>query len=599
MKLPESAPFTEDQRQNLSNLLAAFNPMQAGWLSGFLAGSFQGAAAAVGQTAPRDQPVPVTVLYGSESGNCEELAAEDFKALRGLGYEPRLLNMADTNVGILQETKNLLVIVSTWGDGDPPDSAARFHTALMAESAPRLKHLRFAVCALGDTSYEKFCQCGKDFDRRLAELGGRRLTERMDCDVDYEGSHAQWFATLVGELDRFRGELATASPAAAALFPSQQPAIAYSKKNPFPAPLLRKFVLNGRGSDKETWHLEFGLGGSGFTHEPGDALGVVPRNAPDTLEALLAAGGFDPNRVVRIKDREIAFGDALAWHLDITHLTSTVAAKFNALAGSEKLARLLEPGHKDELAAYLEGRQIIDLLEDFPLPGLAEQDFATALRKLTPRLYSIASSAKTHPDEVHVTVAAVRYQSHGKTRKGVASTFLADLAKVGGDPVGVFPHHNPNFRLPPAGETPLIMVGPGTGVAPFRAFIEERAATAATGKSWLFFGDQRYAYDFLYQLEWQEHLKTGALTRIDLAFSRDQRDKIYVQHRLLERAAELWAWLEEGAHFYVCGDGSRMAHDVHHALLQAIQRGGGLKPEAAEAYVADLKRARRYQRDVY
>jgi len=598
MQIPESSPFSPEQKQALSSLLQGMTPVQAAWLGGYLSGIAPQSGAPVVAASAATAPMKVTVLYGTESGNAEGLADEDAKALRKLGFDAKMVNMADVNIGVLNDADNLLVVVSTWGDGDPPDGIGGFFDELMADSAPRLDHIKFSVCALGDTSYEKFCQCGKDIDARLEALGATRLAERVDCDVDYEDPHATWFGGVSALLQEMRGAAIAAMPAPSAA--AAAPAVEYGKKNPFPAPVKRKFLLNGEGSQKETWHLELGLEGSGMDYEPGDALGLVPLNAPDVVEDMLAAGGFDANRQVTLRDgSQCALADAFSRQLDITGLTSVVLEKYNTLAQSEKISALLAEGSKQDLAAYLHGRQVIDLLHDFPVPGLDAQDFVSLLRKLPPRLYSIASSLKAHPGEVHLTVAAVRYETHGRTRKGVASTFIADVLGDKLDKCHVYTHTNKNFKLPRSGDTPIIMVGPGTGVAPFRSFVEERAANGDKGRSWLFFGDQRFSFDFMYQLEWQDHLKSGALSRLDVAFSRDQKQKVYVQHRMLDRSRDLWAWLEEGAHFYVCGDASRMAHDVHHALLEIIQREGRLKPDAAEAYVEELKKSKRYQRDVY
>ncbi|MFM7181765.1 MAG: sulfite reductase flavoprotein subunit alpha [Verrucomicrobiales bacterium] len=591
MQLPDSAPFSAAQRQALANALAGLSPLQTGWLSGWLAGS---GSSALSSKAPAAKP-KVTLLYGSESGNSEQLGDGDVKKLKAAGFDATLLNMADAKVSALATMSNLLVIVSTWGDGEPPDTSTTFYNELLATSGLDLSGTSFSVCALGDTSYEKFCQCGKEVDRKLAELGATRLTERADCDVDYEATHAEWFGRVLAALK-------AAVPAASettAVSEAAIPAIAYGKKHPFPSPLKRKFLLNGPGSAKETWHLEFDLEGSGMGYEPGDALAIVPKNAPDVVEAILAAGKFSANTRISLKDDETyTLADALTGHLDITGLTSVVLGKYQTIAQSEKIARLLDPENKKELIDWLHGRQIVDLLEEFPCSGLDAQAFCGLLRKLPPRLYSIASSLKAHPGEVHLTVAAVRYETHGRLRKGVASTFVADLLDQS-HTASVYTHANKNFKLPSSGDTPVIMVGPGTGIAPYRAFVEERAANGDGGKSWLFFGDQHYTYDFLYQLEWQDHLKSGALTRLDVAFSRDQKEKIYVQHRMLERARELWAWLEEGAHFYVCGDASRMAQDVHETLIQIVINEGGLDHDAAIARVEEWKKTKRYQRDVY
>lgn len=594
MQLPESAPFSAAQRQTIASALAGLSPMQAGWLSGWLAGT--GASLPPGTAAPAAARTAVTVLYGTESGNSEQLADSDVKKLKATGFDARMLNMADANVPALASIPNLLVIVSTWGDGEPPDSSKAFYSELLATTGLDLSSTSFSVCALGDTSYEKFCQCGKEVDRKLAELGAKRIADQANCDVDFEATHADWLGHVISALKATSVASLVAAPPVA---PPVSAPSTYGKNHPFHSPLKRKFLLNGPGSAKETWHLEFDLEGSGMSYEPGDALAIVPKNAPDVVEAVLAAGGFSANTRVSLKDvGDLSLAEAFSEHLDITGLSSLILGKYQTVAQSEKIARLLAPENKHELFGWLHGRQIVDLLEEYPCPGLDARTFAGWLRKLPPRLYSIASSLKAHPGEAHLTVAAVRYETHGRQRKGVASTFVADLLDQSHS-ASVYIHANKSFKLPASGDTPVIMVGPGTGIAPYRAFIEERSANGDCGKSWLFFGEQHYTYDFLYQLEWQDHLKSGALSRLDVAFSRDQKEKIYVQHRMLEKARDLWCWMEEGAHFYVCGDASRMAHDVHETLIQIAINEGGLDREAATARVEGWKKAKRYQRDVY
>ena len=586
--LPEHAPFSPDQRQTLDSLLAGFDPVQRGWLSGFLA-------------TPGSSPIPVaapaaagklTVLYGTESGNSEVLADRTVKAAKKRGFQAVMKNMSDIQPADLAKSSNLLVIVSTWGDGDPPETAVPFFKEFMSAEIP-LSQVRYSVCALGDTSYEKFCQTGKDIDARLEALGAARVFSRQDCDVDYEDSYAGWLESA----------LSAFAPAGAApvafVAPDTTPAVEYGKKNPFPAETIDTVILNGEGSAKETLHLEFSLAGSGLAYEPGDALAVLPVNAPDVVKAIIQAAKLTGNEEVEVKNvgRKL-LADALREDFDITALSRAVLTKLAEAADSALLRELLAEDAKERLKEYNNGREIVDAILEFAPHGLSADALAGIFRKLPPRLYSIASSPLAHQDEVHLAVAAVRYDTHGRERKGVCSTYLADLVKTG-DPVQVFVQPNKNFRLPADGATPVIMVGPGTGVAPFRAFVEHRAALGSTGKNWLFFGDQHYTYDFLYQLEWQDFLKDGVLSRLDVAFSRDQPEKVYVQDRMIQQAKELYEWLEQGAHFYVCGDANRMAHDVHEALISVVEFEGGISREAAEAYVENLKKTKRYQRDVY
>jgi sulfite reductase (NADPH) flavoprotein alpha-component len=590
--LPEHAPFTPDQRHRLNSLLSTLDPLQRGWLSGYLAATASAQSPVITAAAPTAR---LTVLYGTESGNAEALADQSVKEAKKRGFQAVMKNMADVSPADLAGTSNLLVIISTWGDGDPPESAAGFYKELMSAAVP-LAGVRFSVCALGDTSYEKFCQTGKEIDARLLALGAEQVTPREDCDVDFEEAYRRWIDTALAAL------APVASPPAAAIQLPHAPPIAaveYNKKNPFPAEVLETLTLNGQGTFKETRHLEFSLASSGLRYEPGDALAVTPVNSPDCVRSLLRAAKLTGNEEVEVKNQgRKLLADALREDFDITALSRNVLTKLAEAVDSATLRELLSEDAKDRLKAYTFGREIVDAIEDFAPNGLAADALAGIFRKLPPRLYSIASSPLAHPDEVHLTVAAVRYESHGKARKGVCSTYLADLVKSG-DTVPVFVQPNKNFRLPADGSTPIIMVGPGTGIAPFRSFVEHRAALGSSGKNWIFFGDQHYTYDFLYQLEWQEHLKNGALTHLDVAFSRDQPEKVYVQHRMLEQAAELYAWLEEGAHFYVCGDATRMAHDVHEALVSIVENQGGKSRDAAEAYVEELRKSKRYQRDVY
>ncbi|MEK6231682.1 MAG: assimilatory sulfite reductase (NADPH) flavoprotein subunit [Luteolibacter sp.] len=587
--LPNSSPFSPDQRTALDSLLAEFDALQRGWLSGFLASS--GAPAAV-QSAPAVAG-KLTVLYGTESGNSEELADRAIKVAKKKGFKAVMKNMADLAPADLAKFENLLVIVSTWGDGEAPETAVGFHKAFMAEDV-KLDGVKFSVCALGDTSYEQFCEIGKQVDERLEKLGAQRIAPRVDCDVDYEDSYTEWFDVVIKEL----APTAVSAPSviAQAVAPG---GVDFGKKNPFPSEVFDNVLLNGEGSAKETVHVELSLEGSGMNYEPGDSLAVLPTNCPAMIKDVLNAVKLKGTEEIEVKGAgQKHLADALREDFDITALSKAVLKKLAAATGSAALAELLEDGAKEKLRAYIDGREIVDALIDFAPDGLSAEALAGIFRKLPIRLYSIASSPLAHPDEVHLTVAAVRYETHGRKRKGVCSTFLTDVAKAG-DNVPIFVQPNKNFRLPADSNTAIIMVGPGTGIAPFRSFVEHRAAVGAEGKSWLLFGDQHYTYDFLYQLEWQDYLKDGQLTKLDLAFSRDQPEKVYVQDRMLEKGEELYAWLEEGAHFYVCGDANRMAADVHEALISVVKNYGAKSREQAEEYVDALKKSKRYQRDVY
>lgn len=599
MNLPEQAPFSPEQRKHLDSLLSSISRDQAFWLSGYLAGLQAepgapvpgGAAAAATQGAPKPA---LTILYGTESGNSEELAYRTKKMADSKGFQSRVLDMEEYPPKKLGNEENLLVLVSTWGDGDPPDRAEAFHEFLLSDQAPKLEGTRFSVLALGDTSYELFCQTGKDMDKRLEELGAQRIFPRKDCDVDFEEPYNAWVQGVFSALEET--VKTTAAPVVTATAAPVKQEVEYGRKNPFPAELSERILLNGTGSAKEIYHLEFSLEGSGILYEPGDSLGVVPTNNPEVVDAILDKAGVNPNEAIDSAGAKKPIRQALIEDYEITVVTSSIAKKYEALANNKDLQAILE--NRDELKAWLYGRQLADLVYEFPVQEMKSADFLELVRKLPPRLYSIASSLMANPDSVHLTVGAVRYQRHGLPLNGVASTYLSDRIEVG-DKVPVYIQKNKSFRLPESGDTPIIMVGPGTGIAPFRAFVQERKARGAQGKSWLFFGDQHFNTDFLYQLEWQDYLKEGVLTHLNTAFSRDQKHKIYVQDRMREHGGAIYDWLEQGAHFYVCGDASRMAKDVHEALIQIVEQGSGSAREDAEAYVKKLQKDKRYQRDVY
>ncbi len=614
-----NSPFNQEQVELLNRLLPMLTDTQRNWLSGYLAAQSCATAAAPGPAAaiapgPAAQaiegagapvaaaPREVTVLFGSQSGNSHGLAKKLVKKLEEQGLKTTLSAMSDFKPNTLKKVQDLLLVVSTHGEGEPPDNAISFYEFLHSKRAPKLDDLRFSVLALGDTSYEFFCQTGKDFDKRLEELGGKRLIPRVDCDVDFEGPAAKWIDEVVKSLSVAS---ATASSPSAAAAPGATAATgaaesAYSRSNPFHAEVLENLNLNGRGSDKETRHLELSLEGSNLQYEPGDSLGVYPENDPRLVDELIAAMGWNADEPVAVpkSGEEIPLREALLRHYEITVLTKPLLEQIAKLAGGSKLQELVAAGDRQELKAYMQGRDLLDLVQDYSLKGVPARELVPLLRKLPARLYSISSSPKATPDEVHITVRSVRYEAHGRDRYGVCSVHLAERVQPG-DTLPVFIQRNPNFRLPENPDTPIIMVGPGTGVAPFRAFLAEREEIGAEGKAWLFFGDQHFSTDFLYQLELQRWLKDGVLTRLDVAFSRDTEEKVYVQHRMLEKSRELYQWLEEGAVVYVCGDKKKMANDVHAALTTIIAREGGLSPEAAAEYLNRMQQQKRYQRDVY
>jgi sulfite reductase (NADPH) flavoprotein alpha-component len=577
--IPDTAPFTAAQRA---------------WLNGFLAGLYATAPGAPAATETTRKTV--NVYFGSESGNSEALAKQIAKAAKKQGFESKAAGLDKIRLADLGSETFVLIVTSTFGDGEPPSNAAAFREELFAEGAPRLDNLHFSVLALGDTNYEQFCKFGIEVDERLEALGAKRLYGRVDCEVAYEEAAAAWQVGVFQVIDAMT--VASASPALpAAGAVSVQAEEGYSKKNPFPAALLANRKLTAEGSAKETRHFEISLAGSGLTYEVGDALGVMPSNCPALVEDILRALNCDGEEAVATPDGgEAPLRAALLRHYEITKIPAPLLKVIAERSSDKTLADLMIPEAKDAPSHYLWGREIIDLLADFSSVTFTPVEFISHLRKLQPRLYSISSSLHAFPDQVHLTVAAVRYESFGRQRKGVCSTFLAD--RTGGT-VPVFVHVSKGFRLPASDDAPIIMVGPGTGIAPFRAFLHDRRARGAKGKNWLFFGDQKASTDFLYREELEAMQADGHLTRLDTAFSRDQEAKIYVQQRMLENAAEVWAWLQDGAHFYVCGDAQRMAKDVDAALHKVAETAGGLSAEAAASYVQKLKSDKRYMRDVY
>ncbi|MEK5061770.1 sulfite reductase [NADPH] flavoprotein, alpha-component [Paenibacillus sp. FSL H7-0326] len=607
-----NSPFTQEQTELLNRLLPTLSETQRIWLSGYLTAiQASGVAAtsaletpAVNAAGQPAVPAPaiskeITVLFGSQTGNSSGIAKKFSKKLQEQGFEVTTSSMSDFKPNNLKKVQNLLIVVSTHGEGEPPDSAIAFHEFLHSKRAPKLDDLKFSVLALGDTSYEFFCQTGKDFDNRLAELGGTRLTPRMDCDVDFEESAAEWMNNVLSELNA-ASTLTPVSVSSVGAAASTSTESEFTRSNPFQAEVLENLNLNGRGSDRETRHIELSLEGSGLSYEPGDSLGIIPQNHPLLVEEIIAAAGWNGEEIIQVskKGDTLSLQDALTKYFEITVLTKPLLEQIVNLTSNAQLRKLLEPGNEQELRNYINDHDLLDLIQDFDLRGVTASEFVTLLRKIPARLYSIASSPSAYPDEVHLTVRTVRYQANGRDRYGVCSVQLAERIEPG-DQLPVFIQNNDNFKLPANPDAPIIMIGPGTGVAPFRAFIGEREEQGAGGKSWLFYGDQHFATDFLYQVEWQRWLADGVLTRMDVAFSRDTDEKVYVQHRMLERSRELYEWLQEGAYIYVCGDEKKMAHDVHSTLAAILVQEGGLTMEAATDYLIQLQQDKRYQRDVY
>ena len=586
-----SAPFEGPLAAQIQALLAKLNPTQRAWLSGYLAGSL----ATSGQPAAMPAPLagqPVTILYGSESGNSTGLATQVAARLEARQIPCRVLDMLDCRKADLEQARQLLVVVSTHGDGDPPEHAVPLFELLASRKAPRLPELQFAVLALGDRSYEQFCAAGMQLDARLEELGGKRLQPRVDCDVDFESAASEWMESVAALLaDSVTG--ATAAPAMAPV--SSTVVQAWTRKHPFQAPVLANHGLTARGSTKDVRHVELSLEHSGIQYEPGDALGIVPANPEAEVDALLALLGHAPEAPVEVGDSAVSLRTALLRHCEIGTLTPSMLRRYAEATGHAELQRIT--ADKTLLQEFSWGRDLRDLVTQYPQRDLDAAAFARLLSPLAPRLYSIASSQRTAPDEVHLTIGVVTYQTHGRVRHGVVSGTVASLAEDADLPV--YLHRNEGFRLPGDPATPIVMIGAGTGAAPYRAFLADREATGATGRNWLFFGDRSFEFDFLYQSEWLAWRRSGLLSRLDVAFSRDQAEKVYVQHRLREQASELWRWLQEGAHLYICGDATHMAPDVEAALLDIATRQGGFDADGARDYLRQLQRERRYQKDVY
>jgi sulfite reductase (NADPH) flavoprotein alpha-component len=557
--LPETAPFPAEQIVALNSIISGSSAEQRTWLSGFLAGYQAATTPQPAAAAPPARRAPLTILFATESGNAEALAGAARKAAGKLGFATRVLDMADATPAQVAGAQNLLVIASTWGEGDPPQRAIDFHAALMTDDSPRFEGVRYAVLALGDRAYARFCETGRLIDERFAALGATRVADRIECDIDYEAPASGWIDATLGTL---QAELDEPEAGAVIHVDFARPAAglaAWNRTRPFEAEVTERVRLSGGRSTSDTWHVELSLEGAAIDYEPGDSLGLLPVNDPGLVDAVLAASGLSGKEQLRSR---------LLEQFDVTTLTDRETCP--------------------------DGWQVIDKLEAAPRK-LTEEQLLSLLRPLAPRYYSIASSRKAVPDEAHLLIAAVRYETHGRERKGVASVDVAERRKAG-DRMRVFLKPNAHFRLPADPERPIIMIGPGTGIAPFRAFMQERDAVGARGRNWLVFGHRNYTHDFLYQLEWQDLLKRGVLTRLDVAFSRDQPEKRYVQHALWDARRDLYAWLQEGAAIYVCGDANAMAKDVHATLQRVLGEQGNRDGAAA---LDALRREGRYLRDVY
>jgi sulfite reductase (NADPH) flavoprotein alpha-component len=598
-------PLDPERGELLRRVVDGLDTATLQWLSGFAAGAayartagatiVEPAVPSAVAVAPRAEATGrLAVVYGSQTGNGRRIAERLGQAAEAAGIAVRVYAARDYPLRDLANERLLTVVVSTHGDGDPPDDARGFIEHLLGKRAPQLPQLKYSVLALGDSSYPKFCETGRQVDERLAALGAQRLLPRVDCDVDYERLAAPWLEQVVGTA---RDALGAAQPANVTRLRSVPVPPRYSRERPLTAQVLANERITGRGASREVRHLEISLAGSGLEYRPGDALGIWHENPPAVVDAVLKALRASGEELVAVDGEARSLREWLGREREITRLTRPFLVQHAELSGSEDLARILGSGHEQALRELLKEQQLVDVLQRHPAAWGAEA-LVKALRPLAPRLYSIASSASAVGEEAHLTVAVVDYDRNGERRLGAASAHLASLTEDAAT-VRVFIEPNERFRLPDDPSRDVIMIGPGTGVAPYRGFLQEREAQGATGRNWLVFGNRHFDSEFLYQVEWQDAARKGLLTRVDLAFSRDRTPRAYVQDRLREAGAELFAWLEGGAYLYVCGDADRMAPDVHATLVEIVTRHGGLEAEAAEAYLRRLADERRYLRDVY
>lgn len=588
-------PLNPEQLARLQAATTDFTPTQLAWVSGYFWGVLnQQSGTAVAAPAPAAEVPTITLISASQTGNARRVAEALRDDLLAAKLNVKLVNAGDYKFKQIAAEKLLVVVTSTQGEGEPPEEAVALHKFLFSKKAPKLDGTAFAVFGLGDTSYEFFCQSGKDFDNKLAELGAERLLDRVDADVEYQAAAAEWRARVVEAL-KARAPVAAPAQLATSGAVNDIHTSPYTKEAPLTATLSVNQKITGRNSEKDVRHIEIDLGDSGLRYQPGDALGVWYQNDPQLVKELVELLWLKGDEPVTVEGKTLPLSEALQWHFELTVNTATIVENYATLTRSESLLPLV--GDKAQLQQYAAATPIVDMVRFSPAQLDAEA-LIGLLRPLTPRLYSIASSQAEVESEVHVTVGVVRYEIEGRARAGGASSFLADRVEEDGE-VRVFIEHNDNFRLPANPETPVIMIGPGTGIAPFRAFMQQRAADGAQGKNWLFFGNPHFTEDFLYQVEWQSYVKEGLVTRIDLAWSRDQQQKIYVQDKLREQGAELWRWINDGAHIYVCGDANRMAKDVENTLLEVIAEYGAMDAEAADEFLSELRVERRYQRDVY
>lgn len=586
-----ASPLSAPQVETLKQLSSQLTPLQLAWVSGYLAASANVAPAAV--AAPENNS-KLTIIYGSQTGNSRGIATELANQAKAAGLAVNLVSMGDYNSRNLKQESLLAVVVSTQGEGEAPDDAIEFHKFLASKRAPKLDGVRYAVLGLGDSSYEFFCQTGKEFDERLAKLGAEPLLPRVDCDLDYEAASETWQSEVIAAVKPLLAQSSSATAASPSV-PFAETTAQYSKQQPYEAEVIVSQKLTSRESAKDTRHVEIDLGDSGISYQPGDALGVYFSNDAALVDSLLAAWQLDGHAVVTVGKESVSLQQALLEKKELTQLYPGLVKFWAEQSQAPELLAIVED--KTQTREFVRSHQVADLQQLYPLSNIEAQSLVDALRPLTPRLYSIASAQTEVESEVHLTVGLVADERNGEVRYGGASRFLAHAEE--GASVKVYVESNKHFRLPENPQTPVVMIGPGTGVAPFRAFMQQRASQDDAGKNWLFFGNPHFEQDFLYQTEWQQYLKSGVLSKISLAFSRDQQQKIYVQHRIKQQGAELWQWLQQGAHLYLCGDAERMAKDVQQALVDVVAEFGEMDQAAASEWLEQLRAAGRFQKDVY
>ena len=574
--IPQNAPYSDQQKA---------------WLGGFFAGMHSHMLQSANSITQSDART-INIIYGTQTGNSESVANDAAASAKKHGLLADVKSMDELELDALVTMEYLLIITSTYGEGEMPDNAQLLWDAISVDSAPKMEQTKYSVLALGDTSYDLYCKAGIDWDNRLSELGANRLYERVDCDVDFDELAESWISSVIPMM----AEGATVTLTGNETSENSKPK--YNRKNPFVTKMHTNRLLTTEKSSKETRHFEFSLEGSGLTYEAGDALNVIPQNCPELVASIIKAINCNGDEELPVNSEVMALSEALRTHFEIKLPNKGLLQEIANRSGDQEFNELLQSEDKNKLSDYLWGRDTLDLLLQFPTIEISAAEFIALLKPLQHRAYSISSSGKMYPESVHLTVASVRYKSHNRDHKGVCSTYMADLVDDNSD-VKIFFSPNTSFRIPKDDSLPIIMVGPGTGIAPFRAFLQEREFRKASGKNWLLFGDRNKATDYIYQDEIEAMQTSGLLTRLDLAFSRDQEEKIYVQDKMRENGAEMFSWLEKGGSFYVCGDANYMAKDVDKALHELIEKHGNKTAEQAIEYINKMKKEKRYVRDVY